>query len=362
MADGYAASDRAVTRGGWPALSIFAWGGAIALVMSSEFLAQPFIWRSWGLGDIALEWAVILGDRLIVAGAIAACIVAAGRAPVRSAALRTALFCAAVLAGAAAGEGLRGLLDPQGDRPDLAAVVGRILAWSLAATAVGGILAAWRHSEAAAASAEAAQIRAAKLRQLTTATQLEALQRQIEPHFLFNTLATIKRLGLTSPQEGRLLLSRFLAFTSAALAMGVDAETTLGQELDLAKAYLDVCAARMGPRLTVVWEVEPHCRDRRFPALMLGTLLENALKHGLAPMAAGGLLTISARTEERMLQVSVTDTGAGVTAQGGVGIGLANLTARLRLLHGARARFSLEPQPGGGVRAAIRIPDDLAAR
>jgi len=356
------ASDRAVARDGWPALSIFAWGGAIALVMSSEFLAQPFIWRSWGLGDIALGWAVILGDRLIVAGAIAACIVLAERAQTRSAILRAVLFGAAVLAGAAAGEGLRGLIDPLGDRLDLPAVIGRILAWTLAASAVGGILAAWRHSEAAAATAQAAQIRAAQMRQLTTATQLEALQRQIEPHFLFNTLATIKRLGVTSPIEGRRLLSLFLEFTSATLATGVDAETTLGQELDLAKAYLDVCAARMGTRLKVVWEIEPGCRDRRFPALMLGTLLENALKHGLAPMAAGGVITISARVEGRVMEVAVSDTGAGVTAQGGVGIGLANLTARLRLLYSARARFSLEPRPGGGVRATIAIPDDLAVR
>lgn len=344
----------------WPAVTIFGWAGAIALVMSTEFLAQPFIWRSWVLRDIAAGWALIIGDRLIVAVAIGICVVTAGRVQVRGVA-QGALFCLAVLLGATAGEGLRLLIDPLGDRPDLLAVIGRIAAWTLAGAAMAGILAAWRSGTAYAATAEIAAVRASELHQLTTATELEALQRQIEPHFLFNTLATIKRLGRTAPEEGRHLLSRLLEFIAATLAAGGVAETTLGQELDLAEAYLDVCKARMGARLDVEWRIDPALRSRRFPSLMLGTLLENAIKHGLSPLEAGGAIAVSAAADGPMLKVVVQDTGAGVTAQSGAGIGLANLAARLRLLYGAHATFSLEPGARGGVRAIIRTPDARAA-
>ncbi len=202
-----------------------------------------------------------------------------------------------------------------------------------------------------------ARARAAQLRQLTTATQLEALQRQIEPHFLFNTLATIKRLGHTAPDEGRRLLSRLLEFISTTLAAGTMAEITLGKELDLARAYLDVCQARMGPRLTVTWCVDPALRSRPFPPFMLGTLLENAIKHGLAPLEAGGAIAVTAESDGSMLQVVVEDTGAGFAAQRGAGIGLTNLVARLRLLYGSRASFTLEPALQRGVRCVIRTPD-----
>jgi LytS/YehU family sensor histidine kinase len=352
---------RAAVREAWPALTIFAWAAAIALVMSTEFLAQPFVWRSWTAPDILRGWGLILGDRLIVAAAIGICIVAAGRAPIRGVVSQGALFCFAVLVGAAAGEWLRLLVDPLGDRSDLPAVVGRIAAWTLAGAAMAGILAAWRSGTAYAATAEVAQSRASQMRQLTTATQLEALQRQIEPHFLFNTLATIKRLGRTDPQEGRRLLSRLLEFIAATLAAGGVAETTLGQELDLAKAYLDVCRARMGARLEVIWRFDPELRDRPFPSLMLGTLLENAIKHGLSPLEAGGAIAVSAVADGKMLEVIVQDTGVGVAAQSGAGIGLANLVARLRLLYGAQASFSIEPGAQGGVRATIRTPDARAA-
>ena len=343
----------------WPAISIYGWSGAIALVMSTEFLAQPFVWRSWALGDILSAWGLILIDRLIVAASIATCILAAGRAPLRTTAARGGLLFVAVLSGAAVGEGLRLMLDLGGDRSDARAIIGRIAAWTFAGAAVAGILAAWRFAAATAATAELARIRAAKLRQLTMATQLEALQRQIEPHFLFNTLATIKRLGRTAPDEGRRLLSRLLEFISTTLAAGTMAEITLGQELDLARAYLDVCQARMGSRLTVTWQVDPALRSRPFPPFMLGTLLENAIKHGLAPLEAGGAIAVSAQADGSMLQLVVEDTGVGFTAQGGAGIGLANLVARLRLLYGSRATFTLEPGPQRGVRTVIRTPDAL---
>lgn len=351
---------RAAMHEAWPGLTVFTWAAAIALVMSTEFLAQPFIWRSWTFGDILAGWGLIIGDRLIVAAAIGICVVAAGSLRVRGVA-QGALFCLAVLLGATAGEWLRLLIDPLGDRPELPAMIGRIAAWTLAGAAIAGILAAWRSGTAYAATAEITEVRASQLRQLTTATELEALQRQIEPHFLFNTLATIKRLGRTAPEEGRQLLSRLLEFIAATLAAGGVAETTLGQELDLAEAYLEVCKARMGSRLDVEWRIDPTLRSRPFPSLMLGTLLENAIKHGLSPLEGGGAIAVSAVAEGPTLKVVVQDTGAGVTAQSGAGIGLANLTARLRLLYGARASFSLEPGALGGVRAIIRTPHARAA-
>jgi LytS/YehU family sensor histidine kinase len=199
---------------------------------------------------------------------------------------------------------------------------------------------------------------AARLRRLAAAGRIEALQRQIEPHFLFNTLATIRSLHVTDPERGQLLLGRLLQMMTATLGCrSPDGNrTTLGGEVELVMAYLDVCAARMQGELTVLRDVPEALRDRDFPALALSTLAENAMKHGIGQRESG-TIRIHAEEQGDMLLVAVSDDGAGFTGKsGGTGIGLANIAERLRLLYGPAAAVRLTENAGGGVSASLHIP------
>ncbi|MEO8717518.1 MAG: ATP-binding protein, partial [Burkholderiales bacterium] len=133
-------------------------------------------------------------------------------------------------------------------------------------------------------------------------------------------------------------------------------ETTLAQEVDLARTYLDVLQVRMGERLKVRFEVPAEFAGLAFPPLALSTLTENAIKHGLNPLPEGGAIEIQARREGGRLKVGVADTGAGLRASGGPGAGIANLRARLAALYGGDDGLTLEANVPRGIRATITVP------
>ncbi len=335
---------------------MFGWAAAIAVLLSTKFLAQPFVWRNWTPDEVMDGWLRVLVDRLVVAMAIALAVAVgerlAGRAPRR----RPAVLAVAILIGAAAGESLRIAVDPFAASPDPASIASRVAQWTLIYAAVAGIQACWRLGADQAAIAATAAAADARARRSLLAFELEALQRQIEPHFLFNTLATVRRLGKTSMEDGLPLLERLLDYTSRVFAVSQQAESTVGEEIDLALAYLDVCAARMGPRLSVFTEIDPEARAGRIPCLMLGTLVENAIKHGLGPKPGPGRITLRARIMDRSLEIDVEDNGVGLVSDGGVGTGLSNLTARLRILYGGLGSLELRPLLPSGVCARLRAP------
>ncbi|MGE5617004.1 MAG: sensor histidine kinase, partial [Bacillota bacterium] len=182
------------------------------------------------------------------------------------------------------------------------------------------------------------------------------LQAQVEPHFLFNTLAHVKSLYRRDPERGRRMLDRFLDYLAAALPRVRQATTTLAEELELARAYLDIHQLRIGGRLAFAIEVPQEIASLRFPPLMLLTLVENAIKHGIAPQTEGGMIVIRARADDSVLRIEVRDTGAGLREVAGAGMGLANVRARLVALFGAGARVVIEPNLPSGVVAAIEIP------
>jgi len=192
-------------------------------------------------------------------------------------------------------------------------------------------------------------------RQLTEA-QLQALQAQIEPHFLFNTLANIKGLYRTEHAEGKRLLHDLSDYLCAALPQMRETASTLRRELALSSAYLRVLQVRMGDRLKVVIRVDEALRDARLPPMMLPTLVENAIKHGLNPLPEGGTVRIDAARNGETLRIRVTDTGAGFQRKRGSGVGLANTRARLTTLYGSAAKLAIGPNPGGGVIAEIDLP------
>jgi hypothetical protein len=133
-------------------------------------------------------------------------------------------------------------------------------------------------------------------------------------------------------------------------------ETTLNQEVELARAYLNVLQVRMGNRLRFSVDVPGELGALRFPPLALSTLAENAIKHGLNPLPEGGSIEIRARFENLQLKVEVADTGAGLTQSGGSGTGLANLRARLAALYGEGASLAVEANAPCGIRATIAVP------
>jgi signal transduction histidine kinase len=224
--------------------------------------------------------------------------------------------------------------------------------WALAA-------AAWYFLHRAGLRASA--LRAAEIdrRRLETGmieARLQALEAQVEPHFLFNTLAHIKRLYRTDPARARAMLDSFRVYLRSALPQLRDMNASLGREIDISCAYLKVQQIRMGRRLEVNVDVPKGLRSCPFPPMMLMSLVENAIKHGLNPLPQGGAISMSAIRIDQTLRVTIADTGRGMGDQLGTGIGLSNIRDRLTTLFGPDARLSLIRRSPRGVAATIEIP------
>ncbi|WP_426195594.1 sensor histidine kinase [Massilia sp. DWR3-1-1] len=197
----------------------------------------------------------------------------------------------------------------------------------------------------------------ANLERRLTQAQMATLQAQVEPHFLFNTLALIGQLIETDPPEAARVHAHLIDYLRSSLPqMRAAGSATLGKQVELSRAYLAIMQARMKERLTVQFRVPDFLGSAPFPPMMLQTLIENAIKHGLEPNIAGGHITVSARVEEATLVVDVSDNGAGFHPTSDEGLGLANIHERLRLLFGRDAELVIESPAGGGTRASIRLP------
>jgi sensor histidine kinase YesM len=194
----------------------------------------------------------------------------------------------------------------------------------------------------------------------TVEAQLKMMQAQVEPHFLFNTLASMQYLIETDPPRANVLLTHLIGYLRAALPQLRAASSTLGQEARLIEAYLSILKMRMGDRLAFAVDVPEALRGAAFPPNLLISLVENAVKHGLEPTVHGGRVDVTAATEGERLVVRVRDTGTGVGAGGaaasGTGVGLANIRERLAALYGGRAAFTIEAAQGGGTLATLSIP------
>jgi len=200
---------------------------------------------------------------------------------------------------------------------------------------------------------------------LLSAAALEArltvLQAQIEPHFLFNTLANVRRLCELDPVQGRRMLGSLLDYLRAALPAMRRSATALTQEFELVRAYLTVLQHRMGERLRFKIELSETLANASIPPLILPTLVENAIRHGLAPLREGGTITLSAAEQGGQIVITVADDGAGFRAASGSGVGLANTRARLSALFGSAASLNLRSNEPRGVIAEVRLPRMVAA-
>jgi two-component system LytT family sensor kinase len=263
------------------------------------------------------------------------------------------------------------VLVPTAEEPKYAFAIGalgggrRLLSDDLATLESIAVLAA-RRIDAIRMTAERyeREIREQEAGKLVSEAELRALRAQINPHFLFNALTTIGYLIQSAPPRALDTLMRLTALLRAVLRS--DGEfTTLGKELEVIEAYLDIERARFEQRLRVTIDVPAHERRLRVPALVLQPIVENAVKHGIAPQRQGGDVHISARIIrhdlQRHLMLTVRDTGAGATAsalaqgrQSGVGLG--NVERRLACQYGADASLSIESIPGRGTTVEIVLP------
>ncbi len=186
--------------------------------------------------------------------------------------------------------------------------------------------------------------------------RLQVMQAQIEPHFLFNTLASVRRLYRTDRDLGRGMLRHLTSYLAASLPSMRESCSTLGRELALTTAYLNVQKIRMDTRLDFVIDVPERLRSIVVPPMMLATLVENAVIHGLSPLPAGGCIRISAEEQAGKLFVRVDDNGRGLKDTWGAGIGLSNIRARLQSAFGDAARLRLAAGDERGVTATLELP------
>jgi len=191
--------------------------------------------------------------------------------------------------------------------------------------------------------------------------RLALMQAQVEPHFLFNTLANVQHLVETDPPAASRMLDSLIRYLRAALPQMRENSTTLRREIEMSRAFLEIQRVRMGSRLEYAIEVPPQMLDLPFPPMMLLSLVENAIKHGADPCCECVAVTLRASQADGRLTVSVADTGQGIVPKKAGGVGLANIRERLKTLHGQAARLVLEENQPRGVIASIEVPMPDAA-
>jgi hypothetical protein len=228
-----------------------------------------------------------------------------------------------------------------------------ILSGVIVKVVLGGKKRAERRAQVATATAAEEGLK----RQLVEA-QLKMMQAQVEPHFLFNTLASVDYLIETDPPTASKMQKNLIQYLRAALPQMREGSTTLGKEVQLCRAYLEILKFRMEDRLHYTVTVPQGLMSAQFPPMMLQSLVENSIKHGLEPKPEGGAITISADIVDGRLRVTVADTGLGfaAAARPGSGVGLSNVRERLAALYGGRARLSLDANDPSGTIVTIDVP------
>jgi signal transduction histidine kinase len=206
------------------------------------------------------------------------------------------------------------------------------------------------------------ELKTAQLESMLAQAQLQSLKMQLHPHFLFNTLHSISALLHSDVEAARRMIVRLGDFLRLTLENAGTQEVTLQQEMEFLKGYLDIEQVRFQDRLTVKVEVEPLALDVKVPNLILQPIVENAIRHGIAPRSTPGLIEINVKRENGMLRIEVRDNGPGLPVNHSSiklfkgGVGLANTRARLDQLYGAAHRFELENNPAGGLTVTLEVP------
>jgi two-component system, LytTR family, sensor kinase len=204
------------------------------------------------------------------------------------------------------------------------------------------------------------ELRASQLEAKLAQSRLQILKMQLHPHFLFNTLNTISELIYQAPEEAERMIADLSDLLRLSLENAGVQEVPLRQELDFLEKYLQIEQTRFHDRLRVRMAIDPQALDASVPNMILQPLVENAIRHGIAPLAAGGQVEIRAARENGSLRLVVSDDGRGLPVGGLAvikeGVGLSNTRARLGHLYGAAQRFEVAGAPDGGLRLTLTIP------
>lgn len=187
-------------------------------------------------------------------------------------------------------------------------------------------------------------------------TSLRLLQAQIEPHFLFNTLSNVISLIEKDPQKSKLLLESLTEFLRASLKRSTDIQQNLRNEISLISNYLDILKIRIGKRLEYNIYYKDDIIDCAFPPLLLQPLIENAIIHGIEPLAEGGVIDISIAKDNHKLIITVSDTGKGLATENIKGFGLTNIRERIKSIYGDDGHLTIEENQPCGVTASIEVP------
>jgi two-component system LytT family sensor kinase len=231
----------------------------------------------------------------------------------------------------------------------------QVLVWLSAPITVGIALKVW--------NALRIELKLEEQKRLLLEARLDALQRQINPHFLFNTLNSIASAVRSKPELAREMTVK-LANILRALLRDHDTFVPLSEELKFTDDYLDIEVVRFGAeKLRVEKEIDPQTLDVMVPSILLQPLIENSIKHGLEPRLHGGTVTVRSRLNQDRLLIEVADDGVGMSGRPvsmlrrtGAGIGMRNVQERLEVLYGDRARFSVVSNPGRGTLISIEVP------
>jgi Histidine kinase/Histidine kinase-, DNA gyrase B-, and HSP90-like ATPase len=333
---------------------------AICALVSTQALFQPLLYQAFSLELLLRVWldylieCLLMGLPILLALTLAE-VLGAGRSRATAAALIVLGLFAGAFAGAIM---LIPFYDLEWDSIESRRFWGDMLYWMVIGGGVAAIHGFQQRAAAAAATLHQARVDQVALSKQMLEARLQVMRAQIEPHFLFNTLANVKRLCQSHVDGGITMLDNLVRYLRAALPRMRDEQSTLAQEAELVQSYLAVLKIRMGARLRYSIDVPPALGGQPFPPMMLLTLAENAIKHGLNPSSTGGSIAIRAVATRSGVEVRVSDSGVGfgAAATGGTGVGLSNTRARLAAIHGDAAELEFMANEPTGVIAVIRVP------
>ncbi|HSO07116.1 MAG TPA: histidine kinase, partial [Pelomicrobium sp.] len=287
----------------------------VTLLLSLGALVNPALLDFFTPAEIALAWLEHLVELAVIAAALLLSFTVLDETLPRGLPFRSGVIAAALLAvSAVLGVLLHGYYaDGFAHLPPPLRILADSLRWGLPAAFLALIADVHQRALRIDSAAHAAEAARAQLEQGASEQQLALLQAQIEPHFLFNVLGNVRRLYRTRPEAGAEAIGSLMRYLRSALARLRSPRASLGEEIELVRAYLELFKVRMGGQLDFVVEMDPALRDVEFPPMLVVTLVENAIKHGLEPVG-GGRVAVRASIRRAQLEVAVTDDGAGFGA------------------------------------------------
>jgi signal transduction histidine kinase len=330
-----------------------------ALLLSLGALVSPSLLDFFSPAEIALAWLEHLAELAVLAAALLLVYTLLDEGLPPAWPMRLAILCALLFLAAA---GLAVLLYAYyahgfGHLPPPLRLLSDAMYWGLPAVFLAVIADLHQRSLRADSAAHAAELARVQQGQGDAEQRLALLQAQIEPHFLFNMLGNVRRLYRTRPREGAEAIESLMHYLRRVMPQVRNATGSLGDEMELVRAYLELYRIRMGSRLAFDIECDASLHALAFPPMLVMTLVENAIRHGLEP-AGGGRVLVRVRRHRDTLEVEVIDDGLGFggAPSSGTGVGLANVRRQLAARYPGRGRLALTAGQPRGARARISLP------